>query len=141
LKKVNFLMNDILKLLKDSNIKFVARETGIPYARMYKWAIGSAKPKADDFAKLKEYFETGKVEQSKIDHPHQNKSIDELLSIARSEFLEKEQMYRELIAEKDKRLADLEQRIADKDELIKVLKEQNAAKSPKVDAPALDRPL
>lgn len=118
-------MEELLKLLANSNIKLVSRETGIPYARMHKWTKGGGKPKIDDYNTLKEYFDNKKVDKSKlIDkiHPEPSNSIEEQLSALKSEFADKERIYRELIAEKDKRLAE-------KDELIMVLKQQIAAKS------------
>ncbi|HMI01815.1 MAG TPA: hypothetical protein VK541_04990, partial [Pedobacter sp.] len=74
-------MEELLKLLSDSNIKLVSRETGIPYARMHKWTQGGGKPKIDDFNILTEYFKNKKIDKSKLekkqDHPDPTNSIEQ----------------------------------------------------------------
>lgn len=125
-------MEELIKQLINSNIKLVSRETGIPYARMHKWTKGGGKPKIDDFNTLKEYFKREKIDKSKdtARDDDLNSTVDQLNRL-RAEFLEKEKIYRELLAEKDKRLAE-------KDELIMVLKEQLSTKSDKASSASSD---
>lgn len=49
-------MEDLIKLLIDSNLKLIEKETGIPYDRMYKWVKGKATPKTNDYSILLNYF-------------------------------------------------------------------------------------
>lgn len=49
-------MEDLIKLLINSNLKLVEKETGIPYDRMYKWVRGKATPKTKDYTVLLNYF-------------------------------------------------------------------------------------
>jgi phage repressor protein C with HTH and peptisase S24 domain len=62
-------MEDLIKLLINSNLKLVEKETGIPYDRMYKWVKGKATPKTNDYTTLLNYFnkldaESGKTSNS-----------------------------------------------------------------------------
>jgi len=112
-------------------------------------AVESGRNKATDNFKIllshilrvnKQYLETGegpkKMDLSSITMylPSEILSNNELTSQNRLDFSEKEKIYRELIAEKDKRLAE-------KDELIMVLKEQLAAKSKETSANPNPRPI
>lgn len=49
-------MEDLIKLLINSDLKLIEKQTGIPYDRMYKWTKGKAKPKIEDYNVLMKYF-------------------------------------------------------------------------------------
>jgi phage repressor protein C with HTH and peptisase S24 domain len=59
-------MEELIKLLINSDLKTVAKDTGIPYDRMYKWTKGVSNPKIQDYNLLNEYFLNGK---SSIEKP------------------------------------------------------------------------
>lgn len=49
-------MEQLINRLKNSDLKLIEKETGIPYDRMYKWVKGKAKPKTEDANTLLNYF-------------------------------------------------------------------------------------
>lgn len=73
-------MEEIINLLKSSNLKQVSRDTNIPYDRMYKWVAGKGSPKTSDTVTLTEYFiKNGLL--SKIDgkNSHSGEEIPNLI--------------------------------------------------------------
>lgn len=50
-------MEKYINLLRNSKLKLVEKETGIPYDRMYKWVKGLNNPKTEDFETIKKYFD------------------------------------------------------------------------------------
>jgi phage repressor protein C with HTH and peptisase S24 domain len=56
MEKNQLLLEELINKLKNSDLKLIARETGIPYDRMYKWTKGKGNPKITDYQLLTEYF-------------------------------------------------------------------------------------
>lgn len=74
-------MEELIKLLKNSNLKLVEKETGIPYDRMYKWIKGKSTPKTLDYSTLLNYFNSatsidGKTSKS-VENTLGNENITE----------------------------------------------------------------
>lgn len=59
-------VEEILKRLESANIQDVAKATGIPPARIYKWRKGEGKPKTDDYNTLKDYFSYETSKKSEV---------------------------------------------------------------------------
>lgn len=78
-------MEELIKRLKDSNLKLIEKELGIPYDRMYKWTKGKGNPKIEDFNKLTAYF-NGTFSSESIKSSNQLKLVRILLELDQADF-------------------------------------------------------
>ncbi|QTE37525.1 hypothetical protein J3L18_00205 [Mucilaginibacter gossypii] len=61
-------MEELINKLINSDLKYVEKQTGIPYDRMYKWVKGKSKPKMGDYQVLVDFFD-GKKSIEKVENP------------------------------------------------------------------------
>lgn len=54
-----------INILKQSDLKLISKDTGVPYDRMYKWTKGKGTPKINDYNLLTEYL-NGRNSKNKV---------------------------------------------------------------------------
>lgn len=72
------MVEDLINKLKNSDLKLIEKDTGIPYDRMYKWTKGKSLPKISDYNTLTDYFrrKTSNTGKSSTDE-HFNEHLPE----------------------------------------------------------------